>query len=424
MQQQSMAPMAPSPFMYPAQPWQAPGLHQSMQAQGMATQVAEIDTKTGEVLGLARVPAPFVVPGLQPPTGKNYWSALFVAQEQAKEVEEDGEVALKKNAYSYASYRQFMREARRVLHPNKLLVFQCGAINMGAKPGYLYSTFTVVHAPSGEGLVHPFEWPLDTSFDFTPNKAAGASYSNGIRYFVRALLMISTNDGDDPEQGQPRGQQQGQGQQGGYQQADYQQQGQWQGGQQQSWQQGQGQQGYGQQGGFQQQGQWPAQGQQPQRPQAQPGQQWGDAQHHQQRQQAQGQAPGMSAPAQGGAQGPTSAPAAPAAGGPLKNGSVSDLAKHARPDEPATVELWIRDLQAKGYAAQDAEDLANSSPNEPIAPAVRELLYRRVEMYFGDDQPRLQDAFKKIGYTPGVGNSMTGMQGLRFARIMDLTSQK
>jgi hypothetical protein len=278
---------------------------------------------------VARVPFPFNAPGLKVPTG-TFWIALAQAQVNARELGEQGEVEVTaKRRYTYASYKQFLREGRRVLHEQKLYAFQAGTVSVepAKRRGNLYCTFTVFHAPSGEGMVVPFEWPIDSGSDYLQvGKAAGAAYSNAIRYFLRGLLLIGTNDGDsdDPERS-------GGGQDQGAQDAQtWQQHNQtWQQPAQQSWNGQSGQQGYdqGQQNGQgydqgyaqgqQQHGQaWPAQrgydqGQQPaqqydQQPQqgggygnagpshyGQPqGQQapqqysqWGDQQHTQQYQQ-------------------------------------------------------------------------------------------------------------------------------------------
>ena len=151
---------------------------------------------------VARVPFLFTPPGLGAP-GQAFWAALGSAQHNARELGEESEVQVTaKRSYRYASYKQFIREARRVLHEQQLFVLQAGTVSTdpGKRRGNLYCTFTVWHGPTGQGMVVPFEWPVDCGSDYLQvGKAAGAAYSNAIRYFVRGLLMIGTSDGDDPE---------------------------------------------------------------------------------------------------------------------------------------------------------------------------------------------------------------------------------
>lgn len=400
-----------------------------MQANNLAQQAPEYDLAR-HVRGHeeARVPVPLMGYGFHPPKAE-FWAALLAAQQGAQELGEDGDVEIKgKKAYSYAGYKAFIREGRRVLHAHGLVVFQLGALSAVDGKGrrsLLYGSFGVVHAATGQGMVLPFEWPVHATDKFPPAKATGASYSNVLRYFLRGLLLIPTGDGnaDDPERLYDGGHRNGSAPQQAYQQAAQ---------------------------GFQQADVSYMQQQQAGQPLGTymtPEQAW-EAYYAQNpptsvRLGVPDQAPAVTVP-QGFAQPIAQAPAAVApaqpqlpeqhplagpqpAAQPQGFNYDETRARHADAadqGEPTDNAGWCALLQQLGYSAGVAEDFAVQPLGEPVHAAVSESLRDQIAKAFPNDPEGARKLWEGTGYTPRLDlpkrdrPQPTGVQVLRYLRAL------
>jgi hypothetical protein len=162
-----------------------------------------------------RAPVPATGPevGLAPP-GVEYWAALFQAQSTVKPVAHDADVSKKgaNNAkgdklFTYTSAEAIQKEALRVLHANKLLVVQLatmGTTDRNGRRHVLHSAFMVVHSPTGQGLVYPFEAPIGVSEKYPLRQATSAACTSSTGYFLKGLLQIATPEEKPPEEQGPQ----------------------------------------------------------------------------------------------------------------------------------------------------------------------------------------------------------------------------
>jgi hypothetical protein len=162
-----------------------------------------------------RDPVPTTGPavGLVPP-GVEYWGALFKAQSTVKPVAHDADVSKKgqqdkkgDKLFTYASAAAIQEEALRVLHGNNLLVVQLATMASSDRSGrrqVLHCSFMVVHAPTGQGMVYPFEAPIGVTEKFALRQATSAACTTATGYFLKGLLQIRTPEEAVPEQQGPQ----------------------------------------------------------------------------------------------------------------------------------------------------------------------------------------------------------------------------
>ena len=378
-------------------------------------------------------PAPFVPECCERPSPGNYWAALGRAQKAAQELDPKGEVSHGSTQYNYAGYRQYIKEARRVLHAEGLLVQQTGSLspeNDKRRRTSLGSHYTVVHESTGEGVCYPFDWCVSESEKWPAAKATGASYSNSLRYFLRGLLQIidKKGDRDDPESMYDGGRQQSDPYAGanphwpGQQQQPYHDPQQ----QQQAWnprswnQQDQGgppQQPYQQPpyASGQEQGGWPQQGQQqfPDGHSVQQGQQGQQGQRV-----PQGQSPHG---------GDGNLGYLPDQGQQFNNGlaveqeSPPPVWDPSSGQEPSGSDEWKAALIWAGHTEAFATDLALQQPDEQIHDGARVALGNEIEKFFGTgevDAQRATDAWEGTGFVPDFTQKPmprpTGVQACRY----------
>jgi hypothetical protein len=412
------------------QPQQAQVSTDSPQAVVQGGGVTETPRTTLPNAGLESVPFK--------PAGVELWQALLAAQVAAKELVHDASVGSeKKELYAYTSSEAFIREARRVLHERGLLIVQLGTIGapLSRSLQRLFTAYLLVHAPSGQGLVLPHEWPIHSTEKFPPAKSTGAAYTSSMRYFLRGLLLIVT--GDTIEETDPDAQRRQQPQQAYPPQA-------------QAWYPPQGY-AYQQQAASQPPAAW-GPPQLPYNPGAQQ-QQWNTTPQHapallQSAQQELQSAPisgnagqALMHPPQNGQQwqqsqqqtAPPSGPANPAAVAQQAARVPAGLAAEAgkaptdlRPGEPVEADEWVNALVARGWAERDAEQFAGVNLDKPITQTMREALRGWIERYYGDDNTSATKAWViDAGFTPRPDMPEadrprpTGRQALRYLHAMN-----
>lgn len=158
-------------------------------------------------------PAPTTPLGLKDP-GVKYWTALLNAQQAAQKLAKKHPGPPNKRApkvetvdpisgqrvmahppmWTFVSAEDFIEEARRVLHPEGLVLVPTGIMgeldSQFGRRNRIALWFLLVHAPSGEGAFLPMEFPYQTNDRSTHVQAAANSYTQGLAYFLRGLLMI------------------------------------------------------------------------------------------------------------------------------------------------------------------------------------------------------------------------------------------
>jgi len=158
-------------------------------------------------------PTPTTPLGMKDPSVK-FWTALLNAQQAAQKLAKKHPGPPNKRApkievtdpitgqrsmahppmWTFVSAEDFIEEARRVLHPEGLVLVPTGIMGeLDAQFGRrnrIALWFLLVHAPSGEGAFLPMEFPYQTNDRSTHVQAAANSYTQGLAYFLRGLLMI------------------------------------------------------------------------------------------------------------------------------------------------------------------------------------------------------------------------------------------
>lgn len=189
-----------------------------MDQQAMFPQAPVQETDAGDWRESVRAPLPITgrfvrssVSGDEYDTGvkapgPEFWIALLSAQKAARVLGHDESVEKKGGGdmYTYASAEAILEESRRILHDNNLLVIQSmtiGSTDRTKRRSVAHAAFVVVHAPTGQGLVIPFEAAVHATEKFQPPKAVNAATTVSLRWFLRGLLMIRVSDEPDPEGG-------------------------------------------------------------------------------------------------------------------------------------------------------------------------------------------------------------------------------
>jgi hypothetical protein len=127
---------------------------------------------------------------------KEVLKALFEAQKKAKGLKKDGTNKFAK--FDYVSIEEVVSTARELLHEQGLAFFpQSQSVKHENGEAWLYQSYTLFHAPSGESLNLHRAIVVPDANKQSPCQAQGTAESYMLKNTLRELLIIPRFDAKD-----------------------------------------------------------------------------------------------------------------------------------------------------------------------------------------------------------------------------------